>query len=244
MLDGPTLPPLHSRAQHKVTVLALEAVDMIIPPQSSDPGSLSLTFLREDGQLAGTTAQCELSVIVLGAVGLVLLVQSDHLTIKLLRTDRALETVVMEPHLPDHQGRVTVSRDLLPAGRAGPGADQLHVVLLAHHHALHHADPLQDEVVTDTADMTDTTEIFFTDWKIFVGEILVHHLLPAHLTLHTLAVDAGVPEGDVALRDDLLADGAPGGGVALATTTRPSLHEKLLSEPFLTELASEAIFMI
>jgi len=92
--------------------------------------------------------------------------------------------------------------------------------------------------------MSDTTEIFFTDWKIFVGEILVDHLLPAHLTLHTLAVDAGVPEGDVALRDDLLADGAPGGGVTLATTTRPSLHEKLLSEPFLTELASEAIFMI
>ena len=185
MLDGPTFPPLHSRAQHKMTVFALEAVDMIIPAQSSDPGSLSLTFLREDGQLAGTTAQCELSVIVLGAVGLVLLVQSDHLTIKLLGTDRALETVVMEPHLPDHQGRVAVSRDLLPAGRAGPGADQLHVVLLAHHHALHHADPLQDDVVTDTADMADTSEIFFTDWKIFVGEILVDHLVPAHLTLNT-----------------------------------------------------------
>ena len=150
---------------------------------------------------------------------------------------------------------MAVSRDLLPAGRAGPGADQLHVVLLAHHHALHHADPVQDEVVTDTADMSDTSEIFLTDGKIFVGEILVHHLLPAHLTLntptlrillpphhtylHTLAVDAGVPEGDVALGDDLLADGAPGGGVALATTTRPGLDEKLLTEPFLAELASE-----
>ena len=52
-------------------------------------------------------------------------------------------------------------------------------------------------------------------------------------------MDAEVPKGDVALRDDLLADGAPGGGVTLATTTRPSLHEKLLSEPFLTELASD-----
>ena len=51
-------------------------------------------------------------------------------------------------------------------------------------------------------------------------------------------MDAGVPEGDVALRDDLLADGAPGGGVALTTATRPGLHEKLLSQPFLTELAS------
>ena len=61
MFDGPTFPPLHSRAQHQMTVLALEAVDVIIPAQSSDPGSLSLTFLREDGQLAGTTAQCELS---------------------------------------------------------------------------------------------------------------------------------------------------------------------------------------
>ena len=52
-------------------------------------------------------------------------------------------------------------------------------------------------------------------------------------------MDAEVPEGDVALRDDLLADGAPGGGVALATTTRPGLDEKLLTEPFLAELASE-----
>ena len=52
-------------------------------------------------------------------------------------------------------------------------------------------------------------------------------------------MDAGVPEGDVALGDDLLADGAPGGGVALTTTTRPSLHEKLLAESFLAELASD-----
>ena len=52
-------------------------------------------------------------------------------------------------------------------------------------------------------------------------------------------MDAEVPEGDVALGDDLLADGAPGGGVALATTTRPGLHEKLLTEPFLAELASD-----
>ena len=51
-------------------------------------------------------------------------------------------------------------------------------------------------------------------------------------------MDAGVPEGDVALRDDLLADGASGGGVTLTTATSPGLHEKLFSQPFLTELAS------
>ena len=44
-----------------MTVFALEAVDVIIPTQSSDPGSLILTFLREDRQLTGSTAQCELS---------------------------------------------------------------------------------------------------------------------------------------------------------------------------------------
>ena len=52
-------------------------------------------------------------------------------------------------------------------------------------------------------------------------------------------MDAGVPEGDVALCDDLLADGAPGGGVTLATTSRPGLDEKLLTQPFLAEFASE-----
>ena len=62
MFDGPALPPLHSGVEHEMAVLALEAVDVIIPPESSDPGSLTLTFLREDGQLAGATAQCELSV--------------------------------------------------------------------------------------------------------------------------------------------------------------------------------------
>ena len=216
MLDGPTFPALHSRAQNEMTVFALEAVDVIVPPQSSDPGGLALTFLGEDGLFAGPTAQRELSVrlsgvsqlfyklldeenylsrvitislaspvIVLGAVGLVLLVQSHHLTVQLLPTDRALEAVVVEPHLPHHQGSVALRRDLLPAGRAGPGADQLHVVLLAHHHALHHADPVQDEIITDTADMANTPEIFLADGKIFEGEILVHHLLPAHLTLNT-----------------------------------------------------------
>jgi len=227
-----------------MAVLALEAVDVIVSPKSSDPGSLGLTFLGEDGQLAGSTAHSELSVIVLRAVGLVLLVQSHHLTVQLLLTDEALETVVVEPHLPHHQGGVAISRDVLPAGRAWPGADQLHVVLLAHHHTLHHTDPVQDDVVTDTAYMTNTSEIFLADGKIFVGEVLVHHLLPAHLTLHTLAVDAELPEGDVALRDHLLADGAPGGGVALSTATSPGLHEKLLTQPFLAKLASEAIFMI
>ena len=52
-------------------------------------------------------------------------------------------------------------------------------------------------------------------------------------------MDAGVPEGDVALCDDLLADGAPGGGVTLAATSRPGLDEKLLTQPFLAELTSE-----
>ena len=52
-------------------------------------------------------------------------------------------------------------------------------------------------------------------------------------------MDAGVSEGDVALRDDLLADGAPGGGVTLAATSRPGLDEKLLTQPFLAELTSE-----
>ena len=62
MFDGPALPPLHSGAQHQVAVLALEAVDVIVPPQSSDPGGLALTFLGEDGLFAGPTAQRELSV--------------------------------------------------------------------------------------------------------------------------------------------------------------------------------------
>ena len=57
----PGLSPLGARAEHQATVKTLEAVDVVIPAQSSDPGSLILTFLREDGQLAGTTAQCELS---------------------------------------------------------------------------------------------------------------------------------------------------------------------------------------
>ena len=52
-------------------------------------------------------------------------------------------------------------------------------------------------------------------------------------------MDAELPEGDVALRDHLLADGAPGGGVALSTATSPGLHEKLLTQPFLAEFASE-----
>ena len=62
MFDGPAFPPLDSRAQHQMAVLALEAVDVIISAQSSDPGGLSLTFLGEDGELAGTAAQGELSV--------------------------------------------------------------------------------------------------------------------------------------------------------------------------------------
>ena len=44
-----------------MAVLALEAVDVIVSPKSSDPGSLGLTFLGEDGQLAGSTAHSELS---------------------------------------------------------------------------------------------------------------------------------------------------------------------------------------
>ena len=52
-------------------------------------------------------------------------------------------------------------------------------------------------------------------------------------------MDAGVPEGDVALRDDLLADGAPGGGVALGAAGSASLHEELLTQPLLTKLASD-----
>ena len=100
---------------------------------------------------------------------------------------------MVEPHLPHHQGGVAISRDVLPAGRAWPGADQLHVVLLAHHHTLHHADPVQDDVVTDTAYMTNTSEIFLADGKIFVGEVLVHHLLPAHLTLNTRQSASSLP---------------------------------------------------
>ena len=51
-------------------------------------------------------------------------------------------------------------------------------------------------------------------------------------------MDAGVPEGDVALRDDLLADGAPGGVITLTATASTPLHIELLSQPLLTELAS------
>ena len=55
--------------------------------------------------------------------------------------------------------------------------------------------------------------------------------------LHALGVNAGVPEGDVTLLDDLLADSAPCRVVTLSAAGIPRLHVKLLPKPFLTELA-------
>ena len=52
-------------------------------------------------------------------------------------------------------------------------------------------------------------------------------------------MDAGVPEGDVALRNDLLTDRAPGGGVAVTAAAPATLHVELLSQPLLTKLASD-----
>ena len=65
MFDGPALPPLDARAEHQAAVLTLEAVDVIVPAQGSDPGSLGLTFLGLYGELAGAAGQCELSEIFL-----------------------------------------------------------------------------------------------------------------------------------------------------------------------------------
>ena len=61
MFDGPTLSPLDSRVENQVTILALEAVDVIVPAQSSDPGSLRLAFLGLYGEFAGGAAQGKLS---------------------------------------------------------------------------------------------------------------------------------------------------------------------------------------
>ena len=153
MFDGPALPALDSRVEDQVAVLALEAVDVIVPTESSDPGSLRLTFLGLYREFAGTAAQGKLSarivslktvsrsecfnklldrshhlsrtdnhqlspspVIILGAVGLVLLVQGHHLPLQLLPAHLALEAGVVEPHVPDHQGGVAVRGDLLATG--------------------------------------------------------------------------------------------------------------------------------
>ena len=78
--------------------------------------------------------------------------------------------------------------DLLAAGRAGPGGDKLVVVLLAHDDTLHVEDLVQDEVVTHGAHVPDTSEVLLTDGEIIEGEILVTHLLPAHLTLQVRGI--------------------------------------------------------
>ena len=70
VFDRPTFPPLHPRAQHQVTVLTFEAVDVVIPPKSPDPGGLGLTLLGEDREFAGTTAQRELSERLLSVLAL------------------------------------------------------------------------------------------------------------------------------------------------------------------------------
>ena len=61
MFDGPALPALDSGVEDQVAVLALEAVDVIVPTESSDPGSLRLTFLGLYREFAGTAAQGKLS---------------------------------------------------------------------------------------------------------------------------------------------------------------------------------------
>ena len=119
--------------------------------------------------------------------------------------------------------------DLLAAGGAGPGRDKLVVVLLAHDHPLHVVDLVQDQVVTNRADVTHAPEVLLTDGEIIEGEIFVTNLLPTDLTLqvtrmlltielfltrnpmsnlHAFSVITLIPEGDVTLGDDLFADKA------------------------------------
>ena len=98
------------------------------------------------------------------------------------------------------QCRVTCGY-LLAAAEAGPGGHQLRVVLLAHDHAVHHAHAVQDTLhqshvtldtghatrylVTDRAHVAHLAEVLLADGEVLVGEVLVHHLLPAHLALTT-----------------------------------------------------------
>ena len=55
----PGLSPLGARAEHQATVKTLEAVDVVIPAQSSDPGSLGLTLLWLNWLLTPSTHQGE-----------------------------------------------------------------------------------------------------------------------------------------------------------------------------------------
>lgn len=87
--------------------------------------------------------------------------------------------------------------------------------------------------------MTHSSEVLLTDWEIFVGEILVHHLLPTHLTFHALGVNTGITKCDMALGDDLAADCTSRGVVTISTTCTVLLHIELLPQPLLTEFAPE-----
>lgn len=108
MFDRPTLFTLGPGTQHQGAVMTLEAVEMIVLVQSSDSRCLGLTLLWNDWKLACGADQGEHFVIIFAAVGLVFLVQGDHLTIQTLSADTALETVMMKPRLPHHQRSVTV----------------------------------------------------------------------------------------------------------------------------------------
>ena len=59
MFHRPTLATLDTRTEHQVTIITLEAVDMVVLVQCSDAGSFRLALLWHDWLLASITAKGE-----------------------------------------------------------------------------------------------------------------------------------------------------------------------------------------
>jgi len=78
---------------------------------------------------------------------------------------------------------MSMGRDVLATGGAGPGAHQLLVVLLTHDHPLKHADTVHDDLITYAAHMANTPEVLLTNGQVLVCQIFISHLLSTDLAL-------------------------------------------------------------
>lgn len=239
VLDRPTLASLDPRTENQGTIIALEAIYMIVLVKCSYPRCLGLTFLWYNWLFASMTNQREHLVIAFAAIGFILLIECDHFPIKSQSANTAPETVVMKPGVPHHQSSVTVCGNLLATCSTWPCGNQLAVVFFAHDHPIHHANPVKNRLITDAANVTNTSEIFLTDRQILVYQIFIHNLLSAHLTLHAFCMNTRVTKCDVSLGNDLTANCTSGCIVTLGTTWSILFHKELLTQSLFTEFAPE-----
>lgn len=184
-LDWPALLPPYSRLENQGAVLALKALEMVIPVQGPHPGGFGLAFLGYNGSLATSTYHTELFCVVLNTVDFVLGIQGHWFALHVLFTDHTSEAAMVEGD-PSHREGVS-GRQGLPTGRATAKLCQLCflVTRLTEHPALQGEELAGDDGVTHLTRVTYGLIVVFTDGEVLVGEIPGRLDLPTHLALHT-----------------------------------------------------------